>query len=177
MLLPSANFQVRVLILLCGHFRYSNQFGMFLISQLKCIFMFLCHVAGVPQRGTVLCAIAATLATAWHIRKRWTLFTPDKHFKPTQVVQSLKSKFSLHNFAFMSRFVQMPAWTKHHVYFMYKYCSLVCEVMLSQFYIYFGQQRNMRRTLWLGPCTLCHAPTGRAAFLSITKEPLHKVWQ
>lgn len=179
MLLPSANFQVKVPILLCGHLRHSNQFGMFLISQLKCIFMFLCHVAGIPQRGTVLCAIAVTLATAWDIRKRWTLFTPDNHFKLTQVVQSLKSKFSLHNFAFMSRFVQMPAWTKHHVHFMYKYCSLVCEVMLSQFFYFFfylfWTTKKHEAEIMIGP--LHTLPRTLFAFLSIAKEPLHKVCQ
>lgn len=69
-------------------YKYSNQFETVLTLQMKCIFMFLCHVDGMPQKGTALCVIAAILATAWDKLKRGTLLTPDKHFKQIEVVHS-----------------------------------------------------------------------------------------
>lgn len=44
--------------------KYSNQFGMVLLLQIKYIFIFLCHVGGITQKGTAHSAIAAILATA-----------------------------------------------------------------------------------------------------------------
>lgn len=42
----------------------SDQSRMVLLLQIKYSFMFLCHIGGIPQKGTVHCAIAVILA-AW----------------------------------------------------------------------------------------------------------------